>query len=88
MSRKAQKIFVGISATLLAFLGISAYSIWEDGRRFAFVEAQPQPAQDGVAAASYLDVSRFQWKTGDELHEYAREHRLELADRMEGNRAP
>ena len=38
--RKAHRFFVGVSAVLLAFLGISAYSIWEDGRRFALVGEQ------------------------------------------------
>jgi uncharacterized oligopeptide transporter (OPT) family protein len=84
----ARHLFVGLLVTLLAFLGVSAFAIWQDGMRFARVEEQNQPAPTGIAAASYLDASRLQWKTADQLHEYAREHRLELIDRMEEHGTP
>jgi hypothetical protein len=86
--KNAQKLFVGLLVALLAFLGVSSFAIWEDGRRFAFVQKQRQPAPDGVAAASYLDTSRFRWKTTDKLHQYARKHHLELAGGIEENGAP
>ena len=86
--RKAQNLLVGLLVSLLTFLGVSALAIWEDGRRFSLVEKQHQPALNGVAAASYLDASRFHWKTADKLHEYARGHRMELVDRMEGSDTP
>jgi hypothetical protein len=74
--------------TVLTFVAVSALAIWEDGIRFARVRTQHSPAANGIAAPSYLDASRFYWKTADELHEYAREHRLELARRIEGRPTP
>ena len=79
---------LGLVMAVLTFLAVSGLAIWEDGRRFASANEQFVPAPGGVADASYLDASRMEWKTADELHEYAREHRLGLVERIEENRTP
>lgn len=84
----ARNLVVGLLASLLALLGASSLAIWQDGRRFADALEQPPPPPHGLAAASYLDADRLDWRTADELHEYARDHRLELVERMEGRRTP
>jgi hypothetical protein len=85
---RARDLVVGLLASLLAFLAASSFAIWEDGTRYAETLEEPPPPPHGVATASYLDADRSDWKTADELHEYARDHRLALVERMEGGRTP
>ena len=79
---RARRFGIGLALALAAFLGASSFSVWDDGRRFAATSEHSPPAPDGVAAASYLEAGRFQWKSPDELHDYARARRLELLDMM------
>jgi hypothetical protein len=72
----------------LIFLAISSIAVWDDGRRFARVKDGFHRAPEGIAAASYLDASRIDWKTADELHEYATEHRQALVDWIQEARTP
>ncbi len=71
-----------------AFLAVSALALWEDGRRFAPTTKAWAPAPNGVKDASYLDASRFEWRSEEELNAYAREHRLGLVRRIEEGDAP
>ncbi len=77
--------------TLLAaavFLGVANVAVWEDGRRFAAVNEPYPPAADAMAASSYLEAEKFQWKSADKLHEYARAHRQALLEKMNRSKAP
>jgi hypothetical protein len=85
---RGKEFFASLLMILLAFLAVSTVAIWEDGGRFAFVKKQHRSEPDGVAGASYLDAGRFEWKTDKMLHQYAREHRLELLSKMEREGSP
>jgi O-antigen ligase len=84
----ASRAALGLTLVLTGFLALSAFAIWEDGRRFAAAEKRPVPAANGVKAASYLDPGQFQWKTQEKLREYARRHRLALQDTIGRSEAP
>jgi O-antigen ligase len=74
--------------SVAAFLGVATLAVWEDGRRFAAVSEPYPPAADAMAASSYLEVEKFQWKSADKLHEYARAHREALLEKMKRSTAP
>ena len=82
------RILGGLGVAALVLLAIASMAVWEDGRRFARVNQGYPPAPEGIAAASHLDASRMDWKTADELHEYAREHRQALVDRIQEGGTP
>lgn len=86
--RTARSISAWLLVSLLVFLGVSAFAIWQDGARFALANETLPPVPNGIAAASFLDAHRLEWRTVDELHEYAREHRRGLVARIEGNGTP
>lgn len=81
---------LGLAALLLAagFVGMTAYALWEDGRRFAAAEPRPAPAPNGMAQAGYLDAREFQWKTPEKLQDYVHRHRQALQQMMERSEAP
>ena len=80
-----------LAGTLLVigvFLGVATFAVWEDGRRFAAVSEPYPPAADAMAASSYLEVEKFQWRSADKLHEYVRAHRQALVEKMNRSKAP
>ena len=79
---RARRFGIGVALALAAFLGAATFAVWDDGRRFAAANEQSPPAPDGVAAASYLEAGRFQWKSADQLHGYAHARREELLKMM------
>jgi len=82
---RARRIGIGVALALAAFLSAATFAVWDDGRRFAAANEQSPPAPDGVAAASYLEAGRFQWKSADQLHDYAHARREELLKMMNQN---
>lgn len=86
-SRTRQLGLAGVLA-VAGFIGMSAYALWEDGRRFAAAEPRPAPAPNGVAQAGYLDPRELQWKTPEKLQDYVRRHRQALQQMMERSEAP
>jgi exopolysaccharide production protein ExoQ len=88
-ARPARAAWITAIALLAATtLGLSAYAIWEDGRRFAAAERRSAPAAAGVAAASYLDVREFQWKSPQKLADYQRRHHEGLRQMLDRSEAP
>lgn len=77
-----------LGLTLLAGVAMTAYAVWEDGRRFAATEKPGTPAPTGVAAASYLEPREFQWKGEQALADYARRHREALVERLRRSDIP
>ncbi len=84
----AWRLLIGTLLVLVVFVGVATFAVWEDGRRFAAVNEPYPPAADAVAASSYLEVDKFQWKSADKLHEYVRAHRQALVDKMNRSKAP
>ena len=87
-TRRAWRPIAGTLLLVATFLGVASSAVWEDGRRFAAVNEPYPPAADAMAASSYLDVEKFQWKSADKLHEYARAHRQSLLEKMQRSTAP
>ena len=85
---KGHRILTGVVLVLVGFVAMSAYAVWEDGRRFSAAEKRPSPAPNSVAAASLLDPGQFQWKTQEKLRDYARRHRLALQEMMRRSESP
>jgi exopolysaccharide production protein ExoQ len=84
----AWRLPIGTLLVVAVFLGVASFAVWEDGRRFAAVNEPYPPAADAMAASSYLEVEKFQWKSADKLHEYVRAHRQALVDKMNRSMAP
>ena len=77
-----------VGLTLAGAVAMTAYAVWEDGRRFAATQKPGTPAPSGVAAASYLEAREFQWKGEQALADYARRHREALQERLRRSEAP
>jgi O-antigen ligase len=71
-----------------AFLAMSAYAIWDDGRQFAAADKPGQPAPKGVAEAGYVQPGEFQWKTADKLRDYQRRHHEGVMQQLQRSEQP
>lgn len=84
----AWRLITGTALTVVVFLAVASFAVWEDGRRFAAVNEPYPPAADAMAASSYLEVEKFQWKSEDKLREYVRAHRQGLLEKMQRSTEP
>ena len=68
---------LGVILVVVALFIVTSYVLWEDGKQFAAGKQARRRAPSGVANPSYLDLSRYQWKTAERLRQYVIERQNE-----------
>lgn len=63
-------LIFGVVLAVLALGAVTTYSLWADGKQFALTDKANPQAPHTLAHPSYLDRSRFYWKTASELRQY------------------
>lgn len=87
-----RQLLIGLGLVVLAFLAISAFSLWQDGNHLTTATQAPHRAArrpaGQVTTSSYLDASQFQWTTEAVLREYARTHHAAILEEMQREQQP
>jgi exopolysaccharide production protein ExoQ len=86
--QRGRQVAAAVAWGVTAFLAMSAYAIWDDGRRYAAADKPGQPAAKGVSDAGYVQPGEFQWKTAEKLLDYQRRHHEGLMQRLQRSEQP
>lgn len=78
-----RQLLIGCGLVGLAFLAVSGYALWQDGKKWGATQKSVRWAPVGVAKPSYLDPASFQWTTEAVLRDYARAHHAAILNEIE-----
>ena len=83
-----RQFLMGCGLVVLAFLAVSAFALWQDGKKLAGTQKAPRWAPEGVDNPSYVDAEQFQWTTTAVLRVYARTHHTAILKEIQQDPRP
>lgn len=83
-----RQIVIGCGLVIIAFLAVSGFALWQDGKKWGATQKAPRWAPEGVANPGYLDAAQFQWTTEAVLRDYARAHHAAILNEIAQEQQP
>ncbi|ETW96610.1 MAG: hypothetical protein ETSY1_25945 [Candidatus Entotheonella factor] len=83
-----RQILMGCGLAVLAFLAVSSYAIWQDGKKWAATQKPARFAPIGIVKPGYSNPERFQWKTPEVLKDYVQSRRAAILQEIEQGQEP